>query len=84
VDGVVADRLGLAGKPAPDLFLEAARRLGVAPERAVVVEDSLAGVRAGHAGGFGLVVGVARKGGSRALREAGADLVVSDLAEMLG
>jgi alpha,alpha-trehalose phosphorylase len=75
--------LDLAGKPAPDGFLEAARRLDVSPRRAVVVEDALAGVTAGRAGGFGLVVGVARHAEPHALRSAGADLVVEDLAEML-
>jgi len=84
VDGSDVQRLGLAGKPAPDGFLEAARRLAVAPARAVVVEDALAGVAAGRAGGFGLVVGVARGASPTELRSAGADMVVADLAEMLG
>jgi alpha,alpha-trehalose phosphorylase len=75
--------LGLNGKPAPDGFLEAARRLEVSPKRAIVIEDALSGVRAGRAGGFGLVVGVARHAEPAALRSAGADLVVEDLAEML-
>jgi len=75
--------LGLAGKPAPDGFLEAARRLGTHPERAIVIEDALAGVAAGRAGGFGLVVGVARNAAPRELRSAGADMVVGDLEEML-
>lgn len=83
VDGVVAERLGLSGKPAPDTFLAAARELGVEPARAVVVEDALSGVRAGRAGGFGLVIGVARHGNAEALREAGADRVVDDLSELL-
>jgi alpha,alpha-trehalase len=82
-DGVDLSELGLAGKPAPDLFLEAARRLEVAPRRAVVFEDAEAGVRAGKAGGFGLVVGVASGGGEDALRRNGADIVVSDLQEMM-
>lgn len=83
VDGTDAKRLGLAGKPSPELFLEAAARLGVEPARAAVVEDAIAGVEAGRRGGFGLVVGVdrSRRGGS-ALREAGADAVVGDLAEL--
>ena len=76
-------RLGLTGKPAPDGFLEAARRLAVAPANAVVVEDALAGVAAGRAGGFGLVIGVARRAAPAELRSAGADIVVADLAEML-
>ncbi len=83
VDGVVADRLHLAGKPAPDTFLEAARRLGVEPVEAVVIEDALSGVAAGRAGGFGLVVGVAPAGSEGALLEAGADLVVANLGELL-
>src|SRR5262245_8908423 len=83
VDGVVASQLGLPGKPAPDTFLEAARMLGVSPARAVVVEDAIAGVRAGRAGGFGLIVGVDREGSSDALRTEGADVVVTDLAELL-
>jgi alpha,alpha-trehalase len=82
VDGVQAERLGLAGKPDPALFLEAARRLQVAPARAAVVEDALAGVEAGRRGGFGLVVGVDRGGQAAALAERGADLVVADLGEL--
>ncbi len=82
VDGTVADELGLRGKPAPDTFLEAARRLQVAPERAVVVEDALAGVEAGRSGGFGLVIGVDRTDQAQALRDHGADLVVADLDEL--
>lgn len=83
VDGADAERLGLEGKPSPDLFLEAAARLGVEPARAVVVEDAIAGVEAAQRGGFGLVVGVDRSGrGGSALREAGADAVVGDLAEL--
>ncbi len=83
VDGEVAARLGLPGKPAPDTFLKAAEELGVAPERAVVVEDAISGVQAGRNGGFGLVIGVDRKGDPEALWENGADIVVADLAEML-
>jgi alpha,alpha-trehalase len=83
VDGVEADRLGLAGKPDPALFLEAARRLGVAPARAAVVEDALAGVEAGRRGRFQVVVGVDRGGQAAALAERGADLVVADLGELI-
>jgi beta-phosphoglucomutase family hydrolase len=83
VDGTTAARDHLAGKPAPDTFLAAAEQLGVAPERAAVFEDALAGVAAGRAGGFGTVVGVDRTGQAAALREHGADLVVADLAELL-
>jgi len=81
VDGNDAARLGIPGKPAPDIFLHAARELGVEPEEAAVVEDAISGVQAGRAGGFGLVVGVARSGG-KGLREAGADVVVEDLREV--
>jgi beta-phosphoglucomutase family hydrolase len=82
VDGVDAARLDLAGKPAPDLFLEAARRLGAPPARTAVIEDSLAGVEAGRRGGFALVVGVDRTGRSAALAAHGAHVVVADLAEL--
>ncbi len=83
VDGSVAARLGLKGKPEPDTFLEAARELGVPAARAAVAEDAISGVAAGRAGGFGLVVGVDRGAGHDALRAAGADIVVDDLAELL-
>jgi alpha,alpha-trehalose phosphorylase len=83
VDGDTALELGLAGKPAPDTYLEAARRLDVAPERTVVVEDAIAGVAAGRAGGFGLVIGVDRDGHAGELLAHGADVVVADLGELL-
>ena len=83
VDGRVASQLHLPGKPAPDTFLTAARMLGVTPARAVVVEDAISGVQAGRAGGFGLVVGVDRGGSGAALRAHGADVVVTDLQELL-
>jgi beta-phosphoglucomutase family hydrolase len=83
IDGVVAERRGLRGKPAPDTFLEGARAVGVDPSRAVVFEDALAGVEAGHAGRFALVVGVDRVGQAQALAAHGADVVVRDLAELL-
>lgn len=83
VDGTVADALSLPGKPAPDTFLEAASRLDVPPARAAVFEDALAGVAAGRAGGFGFVVGVDRDAHGNALRGAGADVVVTDLEELL-
>ena len=73
----------LAGKPAPDTFLIAAKLLGVEPARAIVVEDALSGVEAGLAGKFGLVVGVARKGNAEELRRHGAHLVVNDLGELV-
>src|SRR6202046_5546367 len=82
-DANVAKARGLHGKPAPDTFLEAARMLGVPPEHAAVYEDALAGVAAGHAGKFGLVVGVDRVGQADALRQHGADVVVKDLADLL-
>ncbi|HSU37388.1 MAG TPA: beta-phosphoglucomutase family hydrolase [Propionibacteriaceae bacterium] len=83
VDGNVASEHDLPGKPAPDTFGYAAEQLGVAIERAVVFEDALSGVQAGRAGGFGLVVGVDRGVGADRLIEAGADLVVADLAELV-
>ena len=83
VDGLVATRDGLAGKPAPDTFLAGARLLGVPPDAAVVFEDALAGVAAGRAGRFGYVVGVDRVGQADALRTHGADIVVRDLVELL-
>ncbi len=82
VDGNDVVRLGIAGKPAPDAFLEGARRVGADPARTVVVEDATAGVAAGRAGGFGLVIGVDRSGQSQALRQAGADVVVTGLQEV--
>ena len=83
IDGVVAEREHLKGKPAPDTFLAGARALGVAPSQAAVFEDALAGVAAGRAGGFVRVVGVNRADQADALREHGADVVVRDLAELL-
>lgn len=82
VDGVVAAELGLRGKPAPDTFLAAAERLGATPEQSVVVEDAVSGVEAGAAGGFALVVGVARHGNEDELFGAGAHRVVTDLSEL--
>lgn len=82
VDGKDVTRLDLKGKPAPDAFLKAERRLGIEPSRAVVVEDAIAGVKAGRAGQFGCVIGVDRSGQSQALHEAGADVVVTDLAQV--
>ena len=82
VDGIDARDLDLPGKPDPALFLEAARRLDVAPVDAAVVEDALAGVEAGRRGGFGLVVGVDRGGQADELAAHGADVVVADLADL--
>lgn len=83
VDGVVLREENIAGKPAPDSFLRAAQLLGVEPEQGAVFEDALSGVEAGRAGRFGVVVGVDRVGQAEALRRSGADIVVSDLAELL-
>ncbi len=84
VDGNVADELELPGKPAPDTFLKAAELLKVEVDRAVVVEDAISGVVAGRAGGFGLVVGVDRKGDAQALKDHGADIVTSNLNDLIG
>ena len=83
IDGVVATRESLKGKPAPDTFLAGARALGIPPADAAVFEDALAGVEAGRAGNFGIVIGVDRVGQAQALRAHGADRVVKDLAELL-
>ena len=83
IDGVVAGREHLRGKPAPDTFLTAARALGLGPQAAAVFEDALAGVEAGRAGRFRFVVGVDRTGQADALKKHGADVVVADLAELL-
>ena len=83
VDGVVAEERNLPSKPAPDVFIEGARALGVDPARTVVVEDALAGVESGIAGGFGLVIGVDRGVGADSLRAAGAHHIVTDLADLL-
>lgn len=83
VDGVVARHEGLRGKPAPDMFLAAAAALGVGPAHSAVFEDAIAGVEAGRAGGFGLVVGVDRTGDAASLLSHGADRVVTDLSQLL-
>lgn len=83
VDGVTLREEHLRGKPAPDTFLRAAELLGVTPQEAAVFEDALAGVAAGRAGKFGLVVGVDRVGQAKGLRDNGADIVVTDLGELL-
>jgi HAD superfamily hydrolase (TIGR01509 family) len=84
VDGVTIREEGLAGKPAPDTFLRAASLLGLPAEQAAVFEDAIAGVQAGRAGAFGAVVGVDRVGQAAELTRNGADIVVTDLAELLG
>ena len=83
VDGKMVEAQNLAGKPAPDTFLMAAKLLGVEPRRAVVVEDAISGVQAGSSGNFGLVIGVARKGNAEELRQHGANVVVNDLDELV-
>ncbi|MEV4344313.1 beta-phosphoglucomutase family hydrolase [Actinoplanes sp. NPDC049596] len=83
VDGVTAREQGLPGKPSPDTFLYAAKMLGLDPQSCAVYEDALAGVAAGRAGAFGIVIGVDRVGQSQALLDNGADVVVSDLSELL-
>jgi beta-phosphoglucomutase family hydrolase len=83
IDGVVAERKHLKGKPAPDTYLAGARALDVTPDAAAVFEDALAGVEAGRSGGFACVVGVDRVGQAKALREHGATIVVRDLAELI-
>jgi beta-phosphoglucomutase family hydrolase len=84
IDGVVIKRDNLRGKPAPDSFLAGARALGATPQQAAVFEDAIAGVEAGKAGNFGYVVGVNRANQAEALLAHGADIVVNDLAELLG
>lgn len=84
IDGLTARSEHLRGKPAPDMFLAGARALGLKPTQCAVFEDALAGVAAGRAGGFAQVIGVDRVGQAQALAEHGADIVVSDLAELLG
>jgi beta-phosphoglucomutase family hydrolase len=83
IDGVVAAERHLAGKPAPDTFIAGAAAIGAGPATAAVFEDALAGVEAGRAGGFALVVGVDRVGQAEELRHHGADVVVSDLSELM-
>jgi beta-phosphoglucomutase family hydrolase len=83
VDGNVIQAQRLAGKPAPDTFLMAAKLLGVEPKRTVVIEDAISGVEAGSNGKFGLVIGVARKGNAEELKRHGAHLVVDDLGELV-
>ena len=82
VDGIDSARLGLEGKPAPDIFLEAAKRLNVRPERAAIVEDALAGVQAGKEGNFALVIGIDRGGQGEEMKKLGADIVVTDLTDL--
>ena len=82
VDGVVSAKMGLKGKPEPDIFTTASSNLKVEPHRAIVVEDAISGVQAGFKGNFGLVIGVARENNARELKANGADVVVTDLSEI--
>ncbi len=82
VDGVVSAETGLKGKPQPDIFLTAAKNLGVDPDKSIVVEDAVSGVQAGKNGNFGLVLGLAREDNHEALKASGADIVISDLEEI--
>ena len=82
IDGIVREEMGLNGKPAPDIFVEAAKRMGVAVHRAIVFEDANSGVEAGKKGNFGLVVGLARAGNLQELRKHGADIVLTDIGDM--
>ncbi len=81
VDGVVSAELGLNGKPEGDIFVQAARNMGVSPKASIVVEDAVSGVQAGVNGGFGLVIGVAREDNEDDLRSNGADIVIPDFAD---
>jgi HAD superfamily hydrolase (TIGR01509 family) len=83
VDGEVLVKQRLAGKPEPDCFLKAAEILRVMPQRTVIIEDAISGIRAGVQGGFGLVIGVDRKNNAEELKTQGADIVVNDLADLL-
>lgn len=82
VDGIVAEEMGLNGKPMPDTYIEASNKLGVEVGQAVVVEDAISGVQAGKNGNFGLVIGIARKKNNKDLKLNGADIVVNDLDEI--
>jgi alpha,alpha-trehalase len=82
VDGMTAEREGMRGKPHPDVYLRCAELLNLRPDRSFVIEDAVSGVEAGKSGGFGLVVGLAHGGQEQALRDAGADVVLSDPADL--
>ncbi|WP_057937783.1 trehalose-phosphatase [Algoriphagus resistens] len=82
VDGELSEKENLAGKPAPDIFLKACELLNVEPHEAIVIEDAIAGIKAGKRGGFAVVIGVARHGEGRGMKEAGADIVVKELTEL--
>ncbi|MEW5895355.1 MAG: beta-phosphoglucomutase family hydrolase [Candidatus Omnitrophota bacterium] len=78
VDGIVSEKLGLKGKPDADIFVAAAKNMGVLPGESIVVEDAVSGVQAGRRGGFGLVIGIARENNESSLTENGADVVITD------
>ena len=82
IDGIVREEMGLNGKPAPDIFVEAAKRMGVPVHRAIVFEDASSGIQAGKNGNFGLVLGLARSGNHQELKENGADMVLADIGDM--
>ena len=82
IDGIVREEMGLSGKPAPDIFVEAAKRMGVPVHRAIVFEDASSGIKAGKNGNFGLVLGLARSGNHQELKENGADMVLADIGDM--
>jgi HAD superfamily hydrolase (TIGR01509 family) len=82
VDGLVSEKLGLKGKPEPDIFATASANLGVPNARTIIIEDAVSGVQAGAKGGFGLVIGVAREDNVDELRNNGAGVVVRDLSEI--
>lgn len=82
IDGIVREEMGLNGKPAPDIFVEAAKRMGVPVHRAIIFEDANSGVAAGKRGDFGLVVGLARAGNQQELKKNGADIVLTDIGDM--
>ena len=82
IDGIVREEMGLNGKPAPDIFVEAAKRMGVPVHRAIIFEDAISGVAAGRQGNFGLVVGLARSGNQQELKKNGADIVLTDIGDM--
>ncbi len=82
IDGIVREKMGLNGKPAPDIFAEAAKRMGVPVHRAIVFEDASSGIKAGKNGNFGLVLGLARSGNHQELKENGADMVLTDIGDM--
>jgi beta-phosphoglucomutase family hydrolase len=84
VDGEISDRLGLKGKPEPDIFTRACKNLECTPDNTVIIEDAVSGVQAGRNGGFGLIIGIAREGNSSDLKKNGADIIVEDIKDLGG